>query len=671
MLINTLNRSFSPAKPRILASLLLATVLNTPLGQAQAFPSESVDPAIHLPPNQAVQVTTEFLARNFANAFDIALNSPGDTLTLKIEGEVEFPIPIPYVPPGIFNGGIQVTLTPEITFVQENGQTFYEVSLELEKGMSFGASVPDMPTGLDASGKVTGSISTKDIFRFNSSADAARGIMDIMLLRGLWKQMNKLENIGIEISDVADFSLAVRSYIADLTGIDFTLNRDDAIKALQAAQVSLQLAETGVAVASRSLDVAYPVLNAASTAFTIAQRTLVYAQRRVNAARARLSSCRWYCIIPKVRFVAANAALNIARRAAGKARAALNIANTGISTARDLLDQATGALDRASEIAAQAQRQLALLPENVSIDPLKIVLTRIVEGVEFLNQSQQGYELAFSGGASVEAKASCLASVGISKARTLRIKVNELDKTVAVVINSATDGSAQAKLPVSAIVPGVEINVGTGIEYELVFALNNATQRYELEDEGTLKIGAGLEGVASGGNQFCSSVFNYDVNVMAGVAVAPMLKFKPGQEMAAFGSNLKGAIDLTPLIEAVQGFPAIDPRSLVEAVTSTLESLDTDQLIAAIAQINLPVTIDFKRIAGVRANVNGGSDKVLKGGVKLSAVWSDYGVPVDLTDMTVGDFANRVMDGGEGLVESADAVVTLTQEAIQGVDAMF
>jgi len=671
MNINMLTRSARPAKPGVLASLLLATVLNTPLGQTQAFPSESVDPSIHLPPNQAVQVTTEFLARNFANAFDTALNSPGDTLTLKIEGEVELPIPIPYVPPGIFNGGIQVTLTPEIKFVQKDGQTFYEVSLERVKGMSFGASIPDMPKGTDASGKVTNSVSTKEIFRFNSSTDAARGIMDIMLLHGLWQQMNKLEVIGIEINDVAGFSLAVRSYFADLTGIDFTLNRDDALKALNVAQVSLQLAEIGVSVASRSLDAAYKVLNAASSAHTIAQRVLVNAQRRVNTARARLNACRWYCMTQKVRFVTANAALGIARRAAGRTRAALNVANAGISAARGRLDQATGALDQASQIIEQAQRQLALLPEDASIDPFEIVLTRIVKGVEFLNQSQQGFEMAFSRGASFDAKASCLASVGSSKTRTLRIKINEPDKTVAVVINAATDSSAQAKLPGSAIVPGVEINVGTGIEYELVFAFNDQTQRFELEDEGTLKFGAGLKGIAAGGNQFCSSVFSYNVNVMAGVAVTPTLEFKPGQQMAEFGSNLKGAIDLTPLIEAVQGFPAIDPPSLVEAVTSTLESLDTDQLIEAIAQINLPVTITFNRIAGVRVNVNGGSDKVLKGGVKLSAVWSDYGDPVDLSDMTVGDFANRVLDGGEGLVDTADTVVTLTQEAFQQVDAMF
>lgn len=145
MKINTLTRSATSAKPGILTILLLATVLSIPLGQAQAFPSNSVDSSIHLPANQAIQVTTEFLARNFANAFGMVLNSPGDTLTLKIEGGVEFPIPIPGVPPGILNGGIQVSLTPEIKFVTKDGVTFYEVSLELAKGMSFGASIPDMP----------------------------------------------------------------------------------------------------------------------------------------------------------------------------------------------------------------------------------------------------------------------------------------------------------------------------------------------------------------------------------------------------------------------------------------------------------------------------------------------------------------------------------------------
>lgn len=671
MIINILDRYTTPAKPGILASLLLATALNIPLGQAQAFTSESIDPAGYLPPNRAAQVTTEFLARNFANAFGMALNSPGDTLTLKIEGEVEFPIPIPYVPPGIFNGGVQVALTPRIKAVQDESGTFYEVSLELAKGLSFGASVPDMPDGTDASGKATVSVSTSEVFRFNSPADAARGIMDIMLFHGLWQEMNKLEAIGIEVSNVADFTLAVRSYFADLTGIDFTLDRDDAIKVLEAARISLQLTETGVQVASRLLEGAYKVLNAASPVYTTAQRTLVYAQRRANSARARLNACSWYCSTQKIRFITANAALAVARKTASKTRTALNVAKAGVSTARSRLDQATDALDQADQAVAQAQRQLALLPEDASIDPFEIALSRIVDGVEFLNQSKQGVEMAFSKGYSVDAKASCLASVGGGMTRTLRIKTNDIDKTIAVVINSVTDGSAQASLPGLVIGSGVEIQMGRGVEYELVLAFNDQTQRYELKDQGTLKLGASLKGAASHGGQFCSSVFNYDVNVMAGIAVTPTLAFKPGQEMAEFGSNLEGVIDLAPLFEAVQGFPAIDPRVLVEAATSTMESFDTDQLTAAIAQVNLPLTIAFNRISGVRASVNGGSDKVLKGGVKLSAVWSDYGESVDLSDMTVGDFANRVLDGGEGLVDSVETVVTLAQEAFQEVDAIF
>ena len=136
MKINTLNRYGAPTKPGILTSLLLATALTLPPGQTRAFPAESVDPAIHLPPDQAAQVTTEFLARNFANAFDLALNSPGDTLTLKIEGEVEFPIPIPDVPPGLFNGGIQLALTPEIKVVedQENSETVLRSRIRTGQG---------------------------------------------------------------------------------------------------------------------------------------------------------------------------------------------------------------------------------------------------------------------------------------------------------------------------------------------------------------------------------------------------------------------------------------------------------------------------------------------------------------------------------------------------------
>ena len=107
-------------------------------------------------------------------------------------------------------------------------------------------------------------------------------------------------------------------------------------------------------------------------------------------------------------------------------------------------------------------------------------------------------------------------------------------------------------------------------------------------------------------------------------------------------------------------------------MASTLESLDTEELRGALSQIQpLPLTIEFNRIAGVRANVNGGSDKILKGGLKLSAVWSDYGDPVDLSDMTIADFADRVLTGGEGLADAADSIVTITEEAYQELDAMF
>jgi hypothetical protein len=148
---------------RALAALSLATALNMPLGQVQAFSPYSVDPAIHLPQDRAVQVTTEFLSRNFANAFEMALNSPGDTITLKVEGEVERPIPIPYVPPGIFNDGMQVAVAPEVTVDEDDSETYYLVSLELAQGLSFGASLPKMPEGADASGKVTLSTTSDEI----------------------------------------------------------------------------------------------------------------------------------------------------------------------------------------------------------------------------------------------------------------------------------------------------------------------------------------------------------------------------------------------------------------------------------------------------------------------------------------------------------------------------
>ena len=40
-------------------------------------------------------------------------------------------------------------------------------------------------------------------------------------------------------------------------------------------------------------------------------------------------------------------------------------------------------------------------------------------------------------------------------------------------------------------------------------------------------------------------------------------------------------------------------------------------------------------------------------------------------DMTVADFADRVLQGADGLADTADAVVTTTEEAFQALDAMF
>ena len=60
-----------------------------------------------------------------------------------------------------------------------------------------------------------------------------------------------------------------------------------------------------------------------------------------------------------------------------------------------------------------------------------------------------------------------------------------------------------------------------------------------------------------------------------------------------------------------------------------------------------------------------------KSGRGVSAVWSDYGDSVDLSDMTVADFAGRVLQGAEGLAETVNTVVTTTEEAFQELDAMF
>lgn len=650
--------------PYATLGLLLALALNTPLPQAQGFAPDSIDPATYLPPNQAVQVTTEYLSRNFSNAFETALNSDGDTIAMKIEGEVEVPIPIPYVPPGIFNGGLQLAVTPEITRKQDDYGPYYEVSLGLERGMSFGASVPDMPQGTDASGKVALSSSAKQIFRFHTPGDAARGIMDFMLLRGLWMQMHKLDNVGIELNEVADLSRAVRSYFTELTGFEFTLDREDALRALEAARLSLQVAERNVELATAALESAYKLYDAAYSTHSAAQQALAAAQRRVSAAKANLNACTWFCAGRAAALNVAKRALRVVRATADRARGTLTAAKAGLAAAGDRLDQATAALDQADAVLTQARHQLAQLPADASIDPFEVALARIVDGIENLNSSYQGFELTFSRGQSIEAKA-CKNSLGVENSKTLKVIVNDVESKITLALGAASDHSAKADLP-APVVNGVELTWGTAFAYETTIDLQGTHAQ-----QTALKIGAALNGAASRGRHLCAGVFNYDVNVMAGIGVAPVLALVPGQQMAAFGSDLEGVIDVSPVIAVLQGFPAIDPRALAEAVTSTLESFDTDQFFGAIGQLTLPLKIEFNRVAGLRANVNGGSDKVLKGGLKLSAIWSDSGYTLDLSEMTVADYLERIVQGSEGLGEVKDRLITLTQDAYREVDAVF
>ncbi len=654
--------------------ILLSIVLSLCTGRVQAFPAELLNPDLHLPPNQAIQAGAELLAGNIANALTTALNSNDDKITLKIARNIEFPIPIPGVPPGIFNGGVSTSVTPEIKRVVDarSGISYYEVSFERQQGLSFGASLPDMPKNTDASAKASMAISSKDVFRFNTPADVATGILDYILLKGLWQQMQPFQAMGIDLHNVADFSQAVRSYFATLTGIDFAISRDEAIKTLHLAEVSLHLAQFAIGPVNQALTDTTGVYNVAARIYTAAQQRLSSAQRRYYEARASLNACVNFCTAKRLALDSATVALTTARNLAQRSLAALTTAKTALATAQARLVEANLKLDQARSALMQAQRQLAMLPADASVDPFSVVLNGIVDGVDMLNRSYQGYEAVFTKGLALDAQAACLAAVGINAARAFKIANNSLDNTVTVEFSFIRDLSANFDVPTSVQESNVAFKRSTGINYKLVFALNDASQRYELQDQGTLKINAGLDLTQSGGVGFCSSPITFGVDVMAGVAVLPELEFKPGEQVMAFAGNLQGVINLTPVVDIVQGFPQINPHDLVNAVGSTVASFDNDTLIAALAQVRpLPLKISFLRTTGLQAKISGGSDKILKGGVSLSAIWTDNGNPVDLTGMTVADFVASAVDGSVDLAAFIERLTVITADAYQELDAAF
>lgn len=671
---HVINRKTRSAKQSLAAALMLGAALSLPLGNAQAFSQESFDPNIHLPANQSVQVATELLSLNLSNAFERVLNSAGDKITLNIEGNIEFPIPIPYVPPGIFNGGVQVAVTPEIKRVarETGGADYYEVSLKRAQGISFGASLPDMPDGTDVSVSETLSQSTVETFRFNTPADVARGIVHYMLLKGLWEEMREWQSMGLDTHEAADMVLTLRGYFADLTGIDFRLDRDEVLAALQAAKLSLQAAEKGVAVAGAVLAQADKAYGAADYANRVAKQRLSAAQRRVNSARASLNACKRFCYPKRVALNVASRALSVARTVANNRNARLSVAVSAVEKARDAEQLATTQLNAARAAVEQTQQQVARLPEDTALDFFGIAVNKLTSALDFLDQSYQGFEVEYSKESAIEASASCYLGGGLNRGRALKVSVNELEDSLSIGFSAQRDSAVHANLPGSVKTAGVELKSGAGVEYELVFVRNKDTQRYEVKDLGNLKVLVGLAGIASKGYQLCTSPFSFDVKALAGAAVTPTLEIKLGHQASELASRLQGVVDLSALINTVLAFPNIDGHALFEATTATMNSLDVDQLLDAIGQVQpLPLKISFNRSAGIRAGVKGGSDKVLKGGVKLSAVWTDFGTPIDLSDLTVADFVSRIIEGGEGLVDSSASLVDIILKAQQEMDAAF
>jgi hypothetical protein len=125
--------------------------------------------------------------------------------------------------------------------------------------------------------------------------------------------------------------------------------------------------------------------------------------------------------------------------------------------------------------------------------------------------------------------------------------------------------------------------------------------------------------------------------------------------LAEFGANATGVIDLTPIIGIIDN---LGGGHLIDAVTATVQSFQIDQLINAISKQTLPIKIKFYRIAGVKSEVNAG--KYLKCGI--SAVWNEYGKPLDLTQWTVADYVNTIFSG-DGLTAHVDDMVNVIQNA--------
>lgn len=672
MNIHILIKNKNAERNGFLASVILLASLVSPVGQAQALSQEAFDPAIHLPPNQTVKASTEFLQGKITDALTTVLNSPEDKITLTVAGNIEVPLPIPYVPPGIFNGGVSVEVTPEIkrVFNEKDGKTYYQASWKREAGLSVGAGIPDLPDGTDLSASASVALSNMEVFRFNSPYEAAQGIIDYMVLRGLWKQIMLMQNIGIDIRDVPGFIDGVRASVRELTGIDFRLHPDDLMRAIQAAGFALNAAEFEVNAAGLVVTKAMEAFNIALVANRATQTNLRYIQNWVNSARANLNACRRFCLSKQVALNVATRALTAARNAANVYRNALNKARTALNRAQDKLDQTIAAFDQAEQNLSNLQSQVAMLPDETVIDPFNFVLETITDRIYFLVDRHQGFEIEYIKAMSAQAKIACLAGLEVKTARVFKLTRNKFDKTLSISFNASRDNSANVSIP-KLTYAGVEFGMGANIEYEMKFSTDNERAIPELVGLGTVKVATALNGAGTAGSQFCSGPFSYNVNGVAGASISPTLEIDLSESAADMAANLQGVINVTPLVEELKAFPAINGRDIYNAVLATLQTFDVNRLTNAIAAQSLPLTIEFNRIAGIRGKVGGGQDGVIKGELSLTAIWTDAGESVDLSEMTVGDFFSSIVEGREGVIDAAGSLANIIVNEQQEIDAAF
>lgn len=619
------------------------------------------DTATNMPKDQTVVISEALLAEELTNAFQLALNSPNDNIALSIAGKIVVPLPIPPpVPPGSLFAGVDVAKTMTIKFVEDT-LIYYEVSFEKDIGLKLGAKVPALPKDNEVSAGVTSSFSTKEVFRFDNPTDAAKGMIDYFLLQGVWRSMGTLNNLGIDGTDVAGFVTDFTSHVTAMTGLNFGLTASQLNKLLDAELLLLNFRQAEVDAAQAVLSADLLLLQFLQVVVDNAQDKLNSDQRVVDNWQARFDRNNCNNIsIPNRNVVVcagiitalaeAKSVLFLADAALTLAKLDLSIQQSIVSKAQDVLDQATVALNLVQNNIIGYQNALSALPPDTLVISFNDVVTQITTALDFLMQHHAATEVTISKASSFVAKADLLGGVNAKRTKSIGLKLNN-DGTIAVAIKFTGERAVEAKLAIDVTDKG-EVKKTNEIEYTLVLVRNS--NRYKLEDKGTFKIEADLSGTLSRGLDI--------LNRKVGAGIKPILEFQPGDGFTEFGENATGVIDLMPIIGIINNLNDLEPggRELIDAVASTVQSFQIDELVNAISQQTLPLKIKFYRIAGIKSEIS--ATKFLKG--ETSAAWNEYGDTLDLTNMTVADYVNSIFSG-DGLTAKIDSLVTVIQNAHQ------